>query len=294
VGAEAGPVTTIDLAKDVLAPVAAATTIDGDRRGRAGRLSRGVLSAAVSVGVVLVAWSAFLRVFHVEPFIGKGPHDVWQYLFTVPDAAANRSLIYSESITTLRDAFLGLAFGTVAAVATAIAFNRFRTLQSTFMPIAMVLRSVPLVAMTPLIVLVFGRGLPAITVIAGIVTFFPTLVNVSLALQGTQREALDLLAAYGASPSMTLWKVQVPSSLPALFASLRIAAPLALVGALLAEWLATGQGLGYQILASGALSNYNGLWSRVVVVTLCSVGLYKAIGGLEKLVMARFSPVPAR
>lgn len=258
------------------------------------RFMKGVASAALSIGVVLLAWWLFLEWFDVKPFIGKGPTDIWRYLVTSPQAAEHRRVIFSESGTTLRDAFLGLGAGTLAALLCAAAFNLWRPVERTLMPIAMVLRSVPLVAMTPLIVLVFGRGLPAITVISGIVTFFPTLVNVTLALRSTPQESLDLLRAYGASPGKMLWKVQVPSSLPALFASLRIAAPLALVGALLAEWLATGDGLGYRILQASALSDYNGLWARVVLVTLYSVLLYKGIGVIERHVLARFAPTYGR
>jgi ABC-type nitrate/sulfonate/bicarbonate transport system permease component len=257
------------------------------------RVGKSLLSAAISIGVVLGAWVLFLKLFNVSPFIGKGPGDVWRYLFTDPKAADHRSTILSESRTTLRDAFLGLLAGTVTAVVAAIAFTLWRTAERMFMPIAMVLRSVPLVATTPLIVLIFGRDLQAITVIAGIVTFFPTLVNVSLALRATPRESIDLMHAYGASSTKTLAKVQIPSALPALFASLRIAAPLALIGALLAEWLATGRGLGYQILQASALSDYSGLWSRVVLVTLFSVLLYKLIGAVEKVVLNRFGAVPA-
>ena len=76
-------------------------------------------------------------------------------------------------------------------------------------------------------------------------------MNVTLALRAVPRESLDLMRAYGASRRTTLRKVQFPSALPALFASLRIAAPLALIGALLAEWLATGKGLGYLMLQRG-------------------------------------------
>lgn len=258
------------------------------------RAAKSLLSAVVSIAVVLGAWVLFLKVFNVQPFIGKGPTDVWRYLFSSPEAAVNRHAILNETGITLRDAFLGLTFGTLAAVACAVAFNLWRPVERTLMPVAMVLRSVPLVAMTPLIVLIFGRELKAITVISGIVTFFPTLVNVTLALGATPRESIDLFHAYGASPAKTLRKVQFPSALPALFASLRIAAPLALVGALLAEWLATGQGLGYKILQSGALSDYDGLWSRVVLTTLYSVVLYKLIGVIEKLVLARYAPATAR
>jgi ABC-type nitrate/sulfonate/bicarbonate transport system permease component len=254
------------------------------------RAARGLLSTVVSIGSVLLAWWLFLKVFSIQPFLGKTPVDVWRFLVTVHGAAAHRTAIVHESGTTLRDAFLGLAFGTLAAVGAAVAFNAWRPVERTLMPLAMVLRSVPLIAMTPLIVLIFGRGLMTVTVIAGIVTFFPTLVNVTLALRSAPRDSIDLLRAYGAGPLATLRKVQMPSALPALFASLRVAAPLALVGALLSEWLATGKGLGSTILQTQSLSQYNDMWARVVVVTLLSILLYKAIGAVERPVLNRFAP----
>jgi ABC-type nitrate/sulfonate/bicarbonate transport system permease component len=262
--------------------------------GMALRAGKGLLSGAVSIGLVLGAWWLFLEYFEVSPFIGKGPSDVWHYLFSGPTAAANRRVMIDQSAITLRDAALGLVAGTVAAIAAAVAFNLWRAVERTLMPIAMVLRSVPLVAMTPLIVIIFGRNLKSVTVIAGIVTFFPTLVNLTLALRATPRESIDLLRAYGASPADTLRKVQIPSALPSLFASLRVAAPLALVGALLSEFLATGEGLGSEILLAGARSQYSGLWARVVLVTLYSVILYKVIGAIEARVLARYAPAYGR
>lgn len=284
--------TTIDIAARELAvgPAAAAASRQA-RANLALRLVKGLLSAALSVGVVLFAWWFFLEYFQVKAFIGKSPSEVWSFLFTADGAAESRHLIFEEAKVTIRDAFLGLASGTIAAVLAAIAFNAWRSVERTLLPIAMVLRSVPLVAMTPLIVLIFGRDILGVTVIAGIVTFFPTLVNVSLALRSTPKESIDLLRAYGASPTKTLFKVQIPSALPALFASLRVAAPLALVGALLAEWLATGKGLGYAIAQSEALSKYNDMWARVVFITLFSVLLYKLIGAVERMVLARFAPI---
>jgi len=247
-----------------------------------------LVSFAVSTAVALGAWYLFLRVFDVDPFIGRTPGDVWRYLVTEAEAGTNRSELWDASLTTLRDAFVGLGAGTAAALVVAVVFTLSRSVEQTLMPIAMVLRSVPLVAMTPLIVLVFGRGLMGVTVIAGIVTFFPTLVNVTLALRSTPREAIDLCHAYGASAGQTLRKVQLPVALPALFASLRIAAPLALVGALLAEWLATGEGLGSEMTRAISLFNNDKLWAAVFLVTLYSVVLYTLIGAVERLVLARF------
>lgn len=251
-------------------------------------LVRVIGGLVASLGLILTAWQGFLWAFHVSPFVGKGPIAVWGYLVSGPSAGAHLALLATQSVVTLRDAMLGLVAGTVAAAVSALGFNLWRPLEQTLMPVAIVLRAVPLVAMTPLIVLLFGRDLVAVAVIAGIVTFFPALVNVTLALRSAPREPMDVCRAYGADPLTTLWKVQVPVALPALFASLRIASPLALVGALLAEWLATGNGLGYQILDSAAVSNYTALWSTVAVTTAYSLGLYATIGVVEGRVLQRF------
>jgi ABC-type nitrate/sulfonate/bicarbonate transport system permease component len=119
------------------------------------------------------------------------------------------------------------------------------------------------------------------------------LVNVSLALRSAPKAAIDLCHAYGADARTTLRKVQIPTALPALFASLRIAAPLALVGALLAEWLSTGQGLGYLMLQAGSLSNYNLLWSATALVTIYSVVAYSLIAAIEKIALAKYGDVRA-
>jgi len=253
---------------------------------------------ALSVAVALGAWQLFLVVFDVDDFNGRGPLDVWHHLVTDPSSQTNggqltvgqsRHQLWEASLTTLRDAAIGLVAGSIAAMLVAVAFTLWRSVEHTFMPLAMVLRSVPLVAMTPLIALVFGRGLVGVAVIAGIVTFFPTLVNVTLALRSTPREAVDLCHAYGASSAQTLRKVQLPVALPALFSSLRIAAPLALVGALLAEWLATGDGLGYLMLLSMNSFEKDQLWTGVFLVTVYSVALYSLIGAVERRVLARFA-----
>ncbi len=262
------------------------------------RAGRRLLSWTISVAFLLGVWWLFLIVFHIDHFIGKTPLDVWHFVTAkssapAPMSSPTRGNLYPAARTTLRDAFIGLGAGTLAALLCAVLFNLQRSVEQTVMPVAMVLRSVPLVAMTPLITLIFGRGLVCVTVIAGIVTFFPTLVNVTLALRATPQASIDLFRAYGAGPFKTMRKAQFPNALPAVFASLRIAAPLALVGALLAEWLATGKGLGSLMLLSSPAGNYNMLWTAAVLITAFSMVLYTTISGIERLVLARFADVPA-
>ena len=129
------------------------------------------------------------------------------------------STLFEAAKTTFLDAGIGLVTGTVAGLVVAMIFVLRRSVEATFMPVAMALRSVPLVAMTPLIALIFGRGLLAVAVISGIVTFFPALVNVTQALKSVPTHTIDLVTAYGGSPRTALTKVQFPASLPALFES---------------------------------------------------------------------------
>jgi ABC-type nitrate/sulfonate/bicarbonate transport system permease component len=276
-------------------PVALDDPSTGEVVGRvAVRFAKFLGWSLFSLVVALVAWEAIINLLDFSPFISRGPADVWAYMVTDPDAAANREVLFDASWQTFVDAGLGLVAGTVAAVVVSLLFALSRTFETTLMPLAMALRSVPLVAMTPLIALIFGRGLVAVTVIAGIVTFFPTLVNVTQALKSVPTHTIDLVSAYGGSKSVALRKVQFPASLPALFASARIAAPLAIIGALLAEWLATGDGLGYLMLRSMTMFQIDQLWSCVAIVTFASVVLYGIISSVENVVLARYAPDSAR
>ncbi|MBX6387964.1 MAG: ABC transporter permease subunit [Frankia sp.] len=258
------------------------------------RLGRAVGTVIASAAVIVGLWYAFLEVFDLSSYVARDPEAVYRYLFTVPAAADNRAEIFDELLHTLGDAAAGYVAGTIAAIVVAVLFVLYRPIEQSFMPIAMVLRSVPLVAMTPLITLVFGRDLLGVTVIAAIVVFFPSLVNLVFGLRSTPQAAADLVLAYGGGPLTVLRKVAMPSALPALFVSARIAVPGAIIGALLAEWLATGKGLGYYMQHAQQVSNYNGVWAAVVVITAVSVVIYALVSAIETVVLARYGPAPAR
>jgi ABC-type nitrate/sulfonate/bicarbonate transport system permease component len=281
------PVTATGLVS-VIAPTARPASRHVIRRAVL-RFLTGAGGAVLSIVVICGVWQLLVKGLHLDPFLTRGPLDVWRYI-TNPANGAERTLLWQASKITGLDAVIGLVGGAAAALVVAVAFTLWRGVEQTLLPIAMALRAVPLVAMTPLIALIFGRGLLAVTVIAGIVTFFPVLVNVSLALRAVPRSSLDLMRAYGASPYATLWRVQLPGALPSLFAALRVAAPLALVGALLAEWLATGKGLGYLMLAAVTTFELDRMWTGVTIVTVASIALYTLISIAEQLTLARYAP----
>ena len=262
--------------------------------GMAARAGRSAVSIGFAILVLLAVWLGFIKAFAINPIVAKDPLDVLRYLVTGSDVGAHWSHIGTGLKQTSVDAGVGFVVGLAVAFAIAVLFVLSQTIEAAFLPIAMIIRSVPLVAMTPVITLVFGRGLLGTTVVSGIVVFFPSLVIMVFGLRSAPRQAADLCRAYGGSSWMTLRKVAVPSALPSIFASARIAVPGALIGALLAEWLATGKGLGAQMLTDGSTFGYDDLWASVVVVTVASVLIYALVGVLETVVLARFGPAPTR
>ncbi len=179
----------------------------------------------VSAVVAIAAWAAFLKIFDINALIGKSPAAVWEFLVTDPEAAGNRTEIFDPLLITLRDAGYGFVGGMLAAIVVAVLFVLFRSLEQALMPVAMLLRSVPLVAMTPIIVLIFGRGLVGVAVIAGIVVFFPALVTIVFGLRSINSQARDLVVAYGGGEWTVLAKIAFPTALPSIFAAARISVP---------------------------------------------------------------------
>jgi ABC-type nitrate/sulfonate/bicarbonate transport system permease component len=252
------------------------------------RVAGTLLPVGVSLALILGAWQGFIAYLSVSPMVARSPADVWAYLVISEEASSHRGLVWDGLSITLTDAGFGLVAGLVAATVVAIVFVLSRTVERGFLPVAMIVRSVPLTAMTPLVTLVFGRALLATTVICGIVVFFPALVIIVLGLRSASPWAADLIRAYGGSTGAIMRKVVIPSALPSFFTAARISAPAAIVGALLAEWLATGKGIGYQMLLDVTTFNSDDLWASVVAVTLASLLIYSLISVLEGIVLARF------
>lgn len=250
-------------------------------------VGRALGNALVVIVSVLLIWYLAVRLVD-NPFVAKGPGEVWAYLFGDPEAGDNRSMILTLLNRTLLDAGIGFVAGMVAAVVLAAAIVLSKGAESTIMPVALLLRAVPLIAMAPVIILIFGRGFPAVAVISGIVVLFPALVNIVFGLRSVSPQMRDVVHVYGGSEWDALRKVAFPSALPSFFAAIRISVPGALTGALIAEWLATGKGIGYGVVSAAGRAENTKVWALVVVVTLASLLLYTLAQVLESFVLARF------
>lgn len=250
-------------------------------------LGWGVITLVGTIVAVLLLWIGILAVFQISPYIAKGPVDVWNYLFTVPAAAANREVMFGNLAVTLGHSAIGFISGLVVALIGASLFQLSKGIEHALMPVAMLLRSVPLVAMAPVIILIFGREITTVAVIGGIVVLFPALVNISFGLKSASPQMNDLVEVYGGRSMTKLRKVAMPSSLPAFFAAVRISVPGAITGALLAEWLAVGGGIGGSIAKYVPQAQFSALWTAVVLVTAVSLILYNVIQIVENVVLAR-------
>jgi ABC-type nitrate/sulfonate/bicarbonate transport system permease component len=206
------------------------------------RAGRSLLTIVIAVVVLGVLWTVLLTLFGVSSFVGKSPVDVWQYLFSEApargvrpaslSAEAARAASVGALATTLVNAAIGFVSGMVIATAIAIGFVLWKPFELAFMPIAMLLRSVPLVAMAPLLLLVFGQGKLGVAVIAGIVVLFPALVNIVLGLASASQAALDVVRVNGGSTFSALVRVRIPAALPQFLASARISIAGAIVGSI--------------------------------------------------------------
>jgi ABC-type nitrate/sulfonate/bicarbonate transport system permease component len=255
-----------------------------------------LISAMIGLGVI---WVVLFRIFDVNPLVGKTPANVWQYLFTESPSArgirpqslsaeAARSELWGALGTTLIDAAIGFFTGLAIALVIAALFVLVPAVEFAFMPIAMLLRSVPLVAMAPVLLMMF-TGKAAIAAIGAIVVLFPALVNIVIGLRSASPQSLDVVKVYGGSDRDALFKVRIPSALPNFFAAVRISVPGAVVGAMLAEWLSGNEGFG-GLLNRYQGANKTGVWAIVVFSVIISIVLYEIATIIESAVLAQWGP----
>jgi NitT/TauT family transport system permease protein len=201
----------------------------------------------------------------------------------------NATTLTRNVLPTVLEAVLGFVFGNLVAILLAIWFVHSATAEKAFYPIAVFVKAIPIIALAPILVLIFGNGIAPKIIIAGLICFFPTLVNMVQGLRSASPAMLDLMRVLSASNSEILWKVRLPSSLPFLFAALKIAATSSVMGAIVAEWIGSSFGLGALIIE--ATYNFRSplLYATVVIAALLAVILFFIVSVAEAK-MIRWKP----
>lgn len=204
---------------------------------------------------------------------------------------SKRSLVYHAKIT-LSSSMLGFALGTILGIVLAVAIVYNKALNKSLLPWIIASQTIPILAIAPMIIVVLNavgiQGLLPKAFISMYLSFFPIVVGMVKGLTSPDTSHLDLLHTYNASAAQSFWKLRLPSSLPYLFTSMKVAVAISLVGAIVAE-LPTGAvaGLGARLLAGSYYGQTIQIWSALIVASVLAALLVTAIGLLGRFVNYR-------
>jgi len=229
--------------------------------------------------LLLVAWEAWVEVRGISFWVLPPPSDVVRAFFAEPGRYFEA---LAESMVT---AVGGLLLASGIAFALAVVMAHSRVFERAIYPPALLVKVTPIVAVYPLLMIWFGFGVWPRVIVAALITFFPMLVNAMVGLRSVEPAVLDVMRVLDASRMQVLWKVRFPSSLPYVFAALRISVPLSLIGAVVAEFLSGAGGMGQLILiANGDLAT-DELFAAVFVLAAAGIGITAIVSYVEARVL---------
>ena len=230
-------------------------------------MRRALLATLLLLGFV-ATWQGIASLEGVDDLTLASPVE------TVEALGDDWSLLMDNAGVTLVEVLLGLAISVVAGVGFAVGMHLFRPLREAAYPLLIASQAIPIVVLAPLLVLAFDYGIGPKLAIVALVCFFPLTVNVLDGLRSVQPEQLKLMRSFGASRLQTLRKVELPSALPSFFSGLKIAATVAVIGAVFGEWAGADEGLGRMVLLDNNQLETPRVYAGVVILTLMAVALF--------------------
>ena len=238
-----------------------------------------VVYPALLAVVLLAIWQAAVTVFEVPAYLVPSP------LNTAQTLVADAPLLFSAAAVTLKITLFAFAAAVVLGTLVAFAFVQSRLVETALFPYAVLLQVTPIVAIAPLLIIWIKNPTASLVVCATIVALFPVISNTTLGLRSVNPGLLSYFKLNRATRWQTLVRLRIPSALPYFFGGLRISSGLALIGAVVAEFVAgtggTGTGLAYQILQAGYQLNIPRMFAALALITLTGVGLFAAMSLLS-------------
>jgi NitT/TauT family transport system permease protein len=233
------------------------------------------------VAVVLIgAWQGLVVGFNLPPFLVPSPLRVAETLFV------DAGLLFGALYTTLKITLFAFICATLLGVLIAFAFVQSRVIETALFPYAVLLQVTPIVAIAPLIIIWVKDPTASLVICATLVALFPIIANTTLGLRSVNPGLMSYFKLNRATRVQTLLRLRIPSALPYFFGGLRISSGLALIGAVVAEFVAgtggTGTGLAYQILQAGYQLNIPRMFAALVLITVTGVLLFALMSVLSK------------
>jgi NitT/TauT family transport system permease protein len=257
----------------------------GIERRRAARAMRTRVAAVLApTGVVialLVLWEASTRVFGVPAFLLPPPSAIVAAM-----AKHGPLLAVATGVTTL-EIVLGFALSVVVGIPLALMIFLWRPFARAVLPLLISSQAMPKVAVAPLLLVWFGFGLVPKVLIAFLIAFFPVVINTAVGLAAIEPEKIHLARSMGLGAMETFFKIRLPDALPAIFAGLKISITLAVVGAVVGEFVGGDAGLGYLLMVANGSMDTQLLFAGIVCLTILGVALYLLVELTERLLIPR-------
>jgi NitT/TauT family transport system permease protein len=248
---------------------------------RTRRYAREWLPAAVVFLAAVVFWEGAVRAFGIEDFLLPAPSDILSTL------RSDWGELWSAAFFTFREAVAGYVVGCGAGFLVAAAIARYGLLRTAVMPYAIAAGAVPIIAFAPITNNWFGvTGMTSKIAIAAILCFFPMLVNTMKGLTSVPASSLELMRSYAASELTIFRRVRLPTSLPYVFAGLKVGTVLAMIGAIVGDYFGGAPGaLGVQIRRWVGIFAFDQAWAGIVLASLLGIAFYGAVAVAERLAL---------
>jgi NitT/TauT family transport system permease protein len=245
-------------------------------------LQRRVLDWVPAIAVFAIgiaAWEGLVVVFNVQEFLLPKPSVIATTFWD------ERAPLWHAGIYTFKEALGGFALGSSLGILSALVFAAFRPLGTAFMPFAVAANAIPIIAFAPIMNDWFGLLNPfSKMAIASVLCFFPVLINTLRGLTSVDPRSIELMQSYAAGRASIFRRVRIPASLPHMFAGLKIASVLSMIGAIVGEYFGGPiTALGVTILNASAYSNFPVAWAGIVLASAFGILFYGAVALAERL-----------
>lgn len=249
------------------------------------RAGRGALAQTVTVpGLALLGfflvWEVVVRGFEIPVYLLPAPSRI------VTDSLSHLGTIAGHTAVTLRTVFYGFAVSVIISLPLAVAITSSPALASAIYPVLVMTQAIPKVALAPILVILLGTNELPRVVVTFLVAFFPLVIAIATGLLAVPKDLIELGRSYKGSWLRLLWRIKLPYAVPMIFSGLKVAVTLAVVGAVVGEFVNADAGLGYYIVTSTAFFQTPLAFAALILLSLMGIVLFQLVAWIER----RFFP----